>query len=126
MRMVLSLLYHGFCYYLPYPHTRYQATLKAPCCWGAANELCHTPLNELLQVDKLRVQGGGGIKYLKLDGIYAVNSYKNMQLWNDSGLHIVGLKKGEVVHAVHLDTNINVTDSAAGQVLVGFIAESVR
>ena len=29
------------------------------------------------------------------------------------------------MHAIHLDTNINITNSAAGQVLVGFIAESV-
>ena len=74
--------------------------------------------------DKLTVRGGSGIKYLKLDNIYTINSQMNTQMWNDTGLHIRGLTKHEVVHAIHLDTNLNVTSSTDGTVLVGMLIQS--
>jgi hypothetical protein len=39
-------------------------------------------------------------------------------------IHIASLAKGETVHAIHLDGNMNVSDSEAGTVLVGMLIES--
>ena len=76
-------------------------------------------------VDRLLVQGGSGIHGFKMDGIYADNSATNTQTWNETGtLHIEGLATGETVHAVHLDTNVNVSNSDAGTVLVGMMIQS--
>ena len=67
-------------------------------------------------IDKMRIQGGdGSINGLKLDGIYALNAYTNVQAWNDTGIHVMNLRKGDVVHAVHLDSNLNITSSSEGK-----------
>ena len=70
--------------------------------------------------DQLLVQGGTGVKLLKLDGIYC-----GVDVWNSTNaIHIDGLQHGEVVHAVHLDGNMNVSNSDAGTVLVGMLIQS--
>ena len=75
--------------------------------------------------DQLLIQGGTGIHQLKLDGIYAVNSATNTEKWNGTTtIHVASLMKGETVHAVHLDGNLNVSGSEAGTVLVGMIIQS--
>ena len=77
-------------------------------------------------IDKIRIEGGGSTPiYVRLDGLYAINTKKNTQLFNDSGLVINNLRNGDNVHAIHLDTNTIIQDSAPGTVLVGFMAQSV-
>jgi hypothetical protein len=75
--------------------------------------------------DQLLIQGGTGIHGVKLDGIYCVNSALNTERWNGTtAIHIAALAQGETVHAIHLDGNLNVSDSGAGTVLVGMIIQS--
>ena len=104
-------------------------------------------------VDQILVKGGSGISLLKLDGIYCANSATNTEKWNisdkndgfrinddnfcikmmnfilkcrngTSTIHIDSLSAGETVHAVHLDGNLNVSDSDAGTVLVGMMIQA--
>ena len=82
-------------------------------------------LESPMGVDQLLVQGGSGIHALKLDGIYAVNSPTNTEKWNGTGtLHVHALGSGESVHAIHLDGNLNVSDSSEGTVLVGMMIQA--
>jgi hypothetical protein len=75
--------------------------------------------------DQLLVSGGSGIHNVRLDGVYGVNAATNTEHWNGSAtIHISGLAAGETVHAIHLDGNVNVSDSAAGTVLVGMMIQS--
>eukprot|EP00039_Didymoeca_costata_P032722 m.39070 g.39070 ORF g.39070 m.39070 type:complete len:833 (-) comp9506_c0_seq3:159-2657(-) len=76
-------------------------------------------------VDKVRIQGGKGSTNVKLDGMYTVDSDKNMGMYNDSGVVVMGLLKGDVVHAIHVDSNLIIQDSSKGTVLVGMMIESV-
>ena len=73
----------------------------------------------------MQIVGGGSDLHVKLDGIYTLDSDKNTQVYNDSGLVIRNLAERDVVHAVHLDTNLIVNNSAAGTVLVGMMIQSV-
>ena len=54
-----------------------------------------------------------------------MNSATNTEKWNgNTTIHVASLVKGETVHAVHLDGNLNVSGSEAGTVLVGMIIQS--
>ena len=106
---------------------------KPVSCAGAPPALLITKAAnvsiEMMQLksggDQLLISGGSGIHGVKLDGIYAVNAATNTEKWNGtSTIHITGLAAGETVHAIHLDGNVNVSDSAAGTVLVGMMIQS--
>jgi hypothetical protein len=109
-------------------------TKKKPVsCAGAPPALLVSKVSnvsiEMMQLksggDQLFVSGGSGIHNLKLDGIYAVNAATNTEQWNGtSTIHIDSLATGETVHAIHLDGNVNVSNSAAGTVIVGMMIQS--
>ena len=61
--------------------------------------------------DRIRVVGGSGIKLIKIDGVYGMDSTTNTQAPGGTGVHIDGLRKGEVVHVIHIDSNLIVSDS---------------
>ena len=109
-------------------------TKKKPVsCTGAPPALLISKASnvsiEMMQLksggDQMLISGGSGIHNVKLDGIYAVNAATNTEKWNGtSTIHISSLAAGETVHAIHLDGNVNVSDSAAGTVLVGMLIQS--
>lgn len=75
---------------------------------------------------KMAIHGGGKVPlHVTLDAVYSIDSAKNTQVYNDSGLLVTHLRETDIIHAVHLDTNLNVSGAADGTVLVGFFAQSV-
>lgn len=55
------------------------------------------------------------------DGVYTSDA--GSQLWYSPGLGVRNLRAGDVLHAVHVDGNMDVADSADGTVLLGFFIQ---